>query len=166
LNIVILGAAHWHASCYYAPAMKRGDQVTLIDEDVEPARAKAERNGLRWSADYAALDEIRPDFAYCLGRHDRMSDLTAMCVERRIPFMAEKPGAKNAQTLFTLSRRCEEMKLFNSSPFNYRFDNTVRRVKSLIDSGELGRVSRIYCSYFGGARKRYAVLCWPWRHEK
>lgn len=166
MKIVILGASHWHASDYYSHSRKLGHEIVLIDENVERVCEKAEKNGFAWHSDYGVLDKLKPDFAFCLGRHDQMADITTMCIDRRIPFMAEKPGAPDAATMTKLARRCDDLKLFNAAPFCLRWDASVRRVKQLIDTGALGRVAHLHVAYFVGAAQRYRGWGCGWVLEK
>lgn len=166
MKIVLLGACHWHAPCYHVPAAKLGHEVILIDADAALVRQKAAAGGYAWSADYGDLDRLRPDFAVCLGRHDQMAGLCGLCLERGIPFLAEKPGAPDAATMASLAARADAAGLFHAAPFCQRWDPAARQVQRLLQSGRLGRVARVQATYFSGAASRYVGWRCGWVLEK
>lgn len=155
MRIALLGAAHWHAPCYHRPAAEMGHEVILFDDDGERMREVCDRFGYAFHTDVADLDEVRPDFAVCLGRHDVMPEYTSLCIDRGIPLLAEKPGGLTADAVRGLARRCDEKQLFNAGPFSMRWDGACREIRDRLERGEFGRVARISLSYFAGAARRY-----------
>jgi len=167
MKVVLLGASHWHAPCYWRPAKELGHEVILIDEEGrERVHKTAQTNGFACYDNYDVLDRLRPDFAFCLGRHRDMPRYTGMCIDRGIPFLAEKPGAADAATMRSLAQRCDQRGLFNAGPFCQRWDPAALRVKQILESGRAGKVARIQASYFSGAASRYIGWGSPWVLEK
>ena len=166
MRVVLLGANHWHSPTYYQPAAAQGHEVILFDDEPGPAQRTAAKHGFALHADYADLDRVRPDFAVCLGRHDRMPRYVAMCIERRIPFLAEKPGGLSAEVVRGLARRCDEVGLFHAAAFVFRWDASSRAVKDLLDAGRAGRAARVALSYFTGPASRYVGWGSPWALQR
>ncbi len=168
-TVAILGASHWHLPCYLQPAVADGHRVILHDAD--PARAEAAAAKYRASqgteritvgGEAQAVLAARPDFAVLLGQPAETAEFIGLCLDYGVPFLAEKPGALRADTLWEYARRCQAQGLFNAGPFSLRWDEVGLRVKALLDEGRLGRIGSVSISYFSGAASRYVKWGCPW----
>lgn len=164
MKIAFLGVGHWHASMYVHAARAMGLEIAGVhDDDPEIARRKSGQWGVPAETDPTGLlDRARPDFAVSLGSHRRMPELLALLIERRIPFLTEKPAGTSSQVVRQLARRCAERGLFNAVAFCFRWHPALLALRELLVAGRLGRVARIGLQYFGGPIERYPRMDSAW----
>lgn len=106
---VVFGASHWHVPLC-APAIAEVHSVVGVsDDDPEQARGVAELWGCPVDADWRRLLEI-PDIelAYVFTAHDRMPEICWALIERRIPFVVEKPIGTSLGQLQEVRRAAED----------------------------------------------------------
>ena len=109
--VAAIGVTHWH-SLYdnaYLPQLLLMDDVQIValhDEDASVAAHRVGELGGRHHILHrlspAMLDQEKPDFVVGLGRHDQMAEIAHALLDRRIPFIMEKPMSHNAREL----KRC------------------------------------------------------------
>jgi predicted dehydrogenase len=106
---LVLGASHWHVPLYAATIGEVHDVVGLSDDDPERVRDLAKLWGAPVGADWCRLLEV-PDveLAYVFGAHDRMAEICRALIERRIPFVVEKPLGTSLDQLQEVRRAAEE----------------------------------------------------------
>jgi predicted dehydrogenase len=106
---LVLGASHWHVPLYAATIGEVHDVVGLSDDDPERVRDLAKLWGAPVGADWRRLLEV-PDveLAYVFGAHDRMAEVCRALIERRIPFVVEKPLGTSLDQLQEVRRAAEE----------------------------------------------------------
>ena len=89
----VLGARHWHVPLYLDAWAETHDVVVVQDEEPDRIMDIGRRLGAPVYGEAGmALDVAPLDLAYVFGPHDRMSEVCLALVERRIPFVVEKPG--------------------------------------------------------------------------
>jgi predicted dehydrogenase len=69
-------------------------------------------------------------------------ELASMCVDRGIPFLLEKPYGLSAESGSVLRARLEENPVTNMMGYVYRFQESFRLAKSIVDQGCLGPIVR------------------------
>ena len=106
---IVVGASHWHVPLYAAAIAEVHRVVGLSDEDPERVRDLAELWGAPVEADWRRLLEL-PDveLAYVFGPHDQMAQTCHALIERRIPFVVEKPLGTSLEQLQAVRRAAEE----------------------------------------------------------
>lgn len=107
---IVVGASHWHAPLY-VPAMTEVHHVVGF-ADVRPDLVDhlAVLSGLPGvETDWRRLLDI-PDveLAYVFGAHDEMAAVCHALIERRIPFVVEKPLGTSLRELSGVRRAAEE----------------------------------------------------------
>jgi predicted dehydrogenase len=106
---IVIGASHWHVPLY-APAIAEEHSVVGFTDDV-PERARQFSHLWNCPAvdDWCRLLSM-PDveLAYVFGPHDRMAEICLALVERRIPFVVEKPLGTSLDQLREVRRAAEE----------------------------------------------------------
>ena len=112
--------------------------------DVDPARAEAaaERYGVPVATDHRRLlEEVRPDVVHISTPHHQHAALAVDCLERGVHVIVEKPVAhrlEDAQLVIDAAERSPGTKI--GVCFQNRYNATVQAIRSLVDSGEVGRV--------------------------
>ena len=106
---IIVGAAHWHVPLYAAAVAEVHRVVGVSDEHPERVRDLAELWGVPVETDWRRLLEL-PDveLAYVFGPHDQMAQTCLALIERRIPFVVEKPLGTSLEELQQVRQAAEE----------------------------------------------------------
>ena len=106
---IVVGASHWHVPLYAAAVAEVHRVVGVSDEDPERVRALAELWGVPVETDWRRLLEL-PDveLAYVFGPHDQMAKTCLELIERRIPFVVEKPLGTSLEELQAVRQAAEE----------------------------------------------------------
>ncbi|MFI5419967.1 MAG: Gfo/Idh/MocA family protein, partial [Nitrososphaerales archaeon] len=74
-------------------------------------------------------------------------DLCRAAVEAGKTIICEKPQARNAEEAYEMYKLVSKANLASMTGFTVRFSPAVMLAKELIDSGRLGRIFNIRCSY-------------------
>lgn len=102
----VLGASHWHAPLYRDGLARRFRVAAVQDVDLEAARRLAEPLGaaVTASVDHAMSgDDI--DVVFVFSPHNEMPAIAQQLIDRRIPFVIEKPGGTNLAELGKIEER-------------------------------------------------------------
>jgi predicted dehydrogenase len=118
---IVLGASHWHVPLYAAAIAEVHSVVGLSDDDPDRVGDLAELWGCPVEADWRRLLEL-PDveLAYVFGPHDRMAQTCRALIERRIPFVVEKPLGTSLEQLQQVRRAAEEARVPATVPLIQR----------------------------------------------
>ena len=105
---IVLGASHWHVPLYAATIAEVHRVVGISDEDPARVAELAELWGAPVEPDWRGLLAL-PDveLAYVFGPHDRMAETCRALIERRIPFVVEKPLGTSLEELREVRRAAE-----------------------------------------------------------
>lgn len=105
---IVLGASHWHVPLYVAAIADVHRVVGTSDDDLDVAKRFAQEWGGTVADDWRTLLEL-PDIelAYVFGPHDGMVDICRALIERRIPFVVEKPLGTSLEQLQEVRRAAE-----------------------------------------------------------
>jgi predicted dehydrogenase len=118
---IVVGASHWHVPLYAAAIAEVHRVIGLSDED--PARVA--ELGQLWDApvegDWRHLLRL-PDveLAYVFAPHDQMAEICLALVERRIPFVVEKPLGVSLEQLQQVRRAAAEAQVPATVPLIQR----------------------------------------------
>ena len=105
----MVGASHWHVPLYAAAIAEVHEVVGVSDEDPARVQPLGELWGVPVDADWRGLLEL-PDveLAYVFSPHDQMAEVCRALVERRIPFVVEKPLGTSLKQLQQVRRAAAE----------------------------------------------------------
>lgn len=142
LAVGIIGYGYW------GPNLVRNFTACPLTEvvgvcDASPARLDALRRSYAHVPAVASVDELlelRPDAVAIATPVSTHFPLARRCLEAGLHVMVEKPLAATvaeARALVTLAERAGRVLMVDHT---YLFSNPVRRVKELIDGGELGEL--------------------------
>lgn len=95
--------------------------------------------------------------------HDSLADLSILAIEQKKHVFVEKPGGRTPDEIRRIQTSANHHKVQVSVGFNHRFHPAVLAAKSLIDSGEFGRLMWVRGRYGHGGRLGYER---EWRANK
>ncbi|MFF2486221.1 Gfo/Idh/MocA family protein [Microbacterium sp. NPDC058062] len=93
---VVLGASHWHAPLYGSGLARRFHVAAVQSAEPDHARPLAEAVGVPITStveDALSHDDI--DVVFVLNPHHEMAAISQLLIDRRIPFVIEKPAGAN-----------------------------------------------------------------------
>ena len=154
LRIGVLGAAKIATSALVKPAASSttATVAAVAARDQDRARAWAEKRGVeRVLPDYAAIVED-PDIEAVYvplpnGLHGRW---TLAAISAGKPVLCEKPFTANADEARIVAAAADAAGVVVMEAFHYRHHPMAERLRAIVESGELGRITRID-----------AALCFP-----
>ncbi|MBM3523086.1 MAG: hypothetical protein FJX57_09025, partial [Alphaproteobacteria bacterium] len=167
-RIAFVGVAHWHAPIYLECLTKLGIGVVgTSDLDVEAGQAAAARLGLDFTPDAAdMLARCRPDFVVVTPRHDRALEELAPVLDRRLPFLIEKPMGVDGRVAAEVARRTAAAGVWAAPALPNRLLEIWDRVARLNADGKLGAVMHASFRLINGPPGRYRTLHHvPWMLE-
>lgn len=134
VRVLILGT-EGHVSEVTGPAKKFPGQIEVLE---------TVRDASRGPETYRSkLDTLKPDVvAVCT--HDGARAATILeCVERKIPFIAEKPFAMNLADLAKIRQGVERHQLKMTIMLPLRFTPHFQALRQIVASGEIGEIAQI-----------------------
>jgi predicted dehydrogenase len=156
-HTVVIGASHWHVPLYAAAIAEVHDVVGISDDDPERVLDLAKLWGVPIEADWRLLVELQDvELAYVFGPHDRMAQICRALIERRIPFVVEKPLGTSLDQLQEVRRAAEEARVPAAVPLIQRGGPTDRWL------AKAGRPVYQRLSFIAGPPERYARNGNPW----
>lgn len=107
--------------------------VGHVSADTLRAQRQAARWGGRGYTDLAEmLDRERPEAVWLCVTPDRHGSAEMALIERRVPFMVEKPLAVDLQPAVDIARRLQEAPLIVGVGYKFRALDTLPRVRELL----------------------------------
>jgi predicted dehydrogenase len=157
LKIAFVGVAHWHASIYRECLAKLGIGVVgTSDIDAEAGYAAAQRLELPFERDATdMLARCRPDFVVVMPRHDRALEELAPVLDRRLPFLIEKPMGVNGRVAAEVARRAANSGAWAAPALPNRLLEIWDRFARLSAAGKLGTVMHANFRIINGPPDRY-----------
>lgn len=161
MEIIVLEVSHWHTLLHLDPILQQGNRIVAVsDRDSAVANTIAERVGARMYSDWRTLlSKEHADFAFAFGRHCEMPIIGEALVERRIPFVMEKPCGINASQVRRLRDLVKKQGLFVGVPFIQSFGPLAEMIADRHrDSGP----QHMWCRFIAGPPARYPAAGSGW----
>jgi len=166
MRIAILEITHWHVPLYL-PAFAALGITPVAISDEQPGYAErfaAQYSGCTPYVDYVELlEEEKPDFVFSFGRYRLQPEIATNLLERRIPFVIEKPLGTDASQFDRLIALAKQNDVFVAIPLTNRAAPFSQAVKEMRDSGRLGQIRHGHFRYAGGSAQRYVDSGCPWK---
>jgi predicted dehydrogenase len=162
MRIVLIGVSHWHTPFYSEPVLAMTDAaiVGVSDPDATRAAPLAERAKCPVFTDYREMcAELKPDFAFVLGRHNEMADEARFLIDSRIPFAIEKPCALNAAEARDIAQRAADTRAFAAVPLVMRYCPLIATIREIAANEQIQYLS---FKFVGGMVDRYAQQRVEW----
>jgi predicted dehydrogenase len=134
MRIVLIGVSHWHTSFYLDPLLGMKDIaiVGVADPDLTRAEPLGVRAGCPAFADYQQMcADLKPDFAFSLGRHCDMAGEARYLISQGIHFAMEKPCAITADDAHGIAEQAARDDVFAAVPFVFRYCPLVTTVRDV-----------------------------------
>jgi predicted dehydrogenase len=166
MRIVLIGVSHWHTPFYLDPALELPD-VTIVgvsDPDLARAALVAAKAGCAAFPDYREMcAQLRPDFAFALGRHCDMAEAARFLIGQRIPFAMEKPCGISSSEVHDIAVRAVQAGVFAAVPFVLRYCPLIDTIRE-VAAGEA--LQYITFKFVGGMVDRYHQQNVPWMLDR
>jgi len=120
--------------------------VAVQDGDGALARKRAAEVGNpQVFTDYVRmLEETKPDFVMALGRHRQMARIAHDLLDRRVPFLMEKPMGISADEVQSVADKAARLGVYAAVPLSQRYQPFAIRARELLAAGRFGPLSHIY----------------------
>ena len=123
--------------------------VTLVavqDSDGALVRKRAAEVGNpQVFTDYVRmLEDTKPDFVMALGRHRQMARIAHDLLDRRVPFLMEKPMGISADEVQSVAEKATRTGVYAAVPLSQRYQPFAIRARELLAAGRFGPLSHIY----------------------
>jgi predicted dehydrogenase len=170
IRVAGIGLSHWH-SLYdfaYLRHLSKMDDVQLVgfhDDDPVTVEHRAGEIGgnIPTFTDYQRmLSQVKPDFVLALGRHDTMARVGLDLLDRRIPYVMEKPMSYSARQLRGVVEKAEATGGFAAAPLAMRYHPIIVTAKKFIEEGTYGPMIGFSSRMNSGTSSRYPAWRCPW----
>ena len=169
IRLAAIEVSHWHSlhdSAYlrHAVAMPDVELVAVQDPSADvAARRAAALGGPAVYTDYREmLERTRPDFVIALGRHRTMPETAQYLLDRRYPFLMEKPMGIDAAAVRRIADRAAATGAFVAVPLGQRYHPFTARARQLLADGRFGPLSHVYFRLNRPTSARYGAWDSPW----
>lgn len=142
--------------------------VRAVDEN--PERSAYARDVLGYatsSTDYRdVLDDPAVHVVSICAPNALHRDIAIAAARSGKPFWVEKPVGRDASETAAIAAAARASGVVASTGYNYRHAPAVARVRQLIDTGKLGRITNLRATFFSGyAAEPNAALSWRFRRD-
>jgi predicted dehydrogenase len=147
MKIGIISFAHMHAHSYASSILDLKDEgITLVgiaDEDERRGRDAAEQYSTTYFQNYHDLLETDIDAVIICTENVRHKEVTIAAAKSKKHILCEKPLATNVEDAWEMIETCKQMGVKLQTAFPVRYNAPVKRVKQMIENGDLGRIVSI-----------------------
>lgn len=151
LRGIIIGSGHFAQIQMDAWAhVKGGEIVAIVSKDVEGANKLAMEHQIPFSgADtdiYSLIEKLNPDFLDICTPPATHFQYAKIAADYGIPVLCQKPVAPSQEESEQLVSYCRDKGVPIMINENWRWQGWYREIRRIIDSGQLGRLFRVYFS--------------------
>jgi predicted dehydrogenase len=151
IRVAGIEVGHWHSlfdAAYLRHLVKMPDVTLIAVQDSDGALARkraAEVGNPQVFTDYVRLlEETKPDFVMALGRHRQMARIAHDLLDRRVPFLMEKPMGISADEVQSVADKAARLGVYAAVPLSQRYQPFAIRARELLAAGRFGPLSHIY----------------------
>lgn len=169
LNVGIIGLGHLHPVSYmpHFIACDKTEVVAASDTNESLRTEFKNQFGVNVHADWRTLLENEDiQLAYVFLPHCDCPEAAIACAEKGIHVVVEKPVAHTAAAAAKVAAACAKNDVLFSTPYLWRYHPVVRKMKSVIDSGVLGRIVGCEGRCAAGGLHRYIEGHSEWMLDK
>ncbi len=166
MKIVVLSYSH-HGRSMANTAQALGHEIVgVMDAEHSPREQLA--NYFQSSAYDTAencLDATQPDAALIAGKHTEIPSHVQACVDRRIPYLLDKPFADCADRLRPAAEASVKHDVFSALVLPNRSSKIVNLVQEMLDDGSLGELVLYNSRLNNGPPSRYDPTPSYWHND-
>ena len=166
MRVVVLSYSH-HGRGIGNVAQELGHEIVgVMDAEEGPCRQLEEAfdcPGYRASRE--CIDGTKPDVVLVAGKHIEMPDHVMACVERRVPYLLDKPFADCAARLRPAAEATVKHRVFSALTLPNRHSLVIAKIKELVASGELGELVLYSSRLNNGPPSRYDPTPSNWHND-
>jgi predicted dehydrogenase len=151
IRVAGIEVGHWHSlfdAAYLRHLVKMPDVALVAVQDADGTLARkraAEVGNPQVFTDYVRmLEETKPDFVMALGRHRQMARIAHDLLDRRVPFLMEKPMGISADEVQSVADKAARLGVYAAVPLSQRYQPFAIRARELLAAGRFGPLSHIY----------------------
>ncbi|MEH7301351.1 Gfo/Idh/MocA family protein [Neobacillus drentensis] len=145
MKIGIISFAHMHAHSY-ANSLAAMDHVELFgisDENEERGKEAAAKYHTRYYKNYHDLLAEEIEAVIICTENVKHTEVAIAAAEAKKHILCEKPLATTVEDAWKMIETCKQHGVKLQTAFPVRYNPPVKRVKQMIDTGELGRIVAI-----------------------
>ena len=151
IRVAGIEVGHWHSlfdAAYLRHLVKMPDVTLVAVQDSDGALVRkraAEVGNPQVFTDYVRmLEDTKPDFVMALGRHRQMARIAHDLLDRRVPFLMEKPMGISADEVQSVAEKAARTGVYAAVPLSQRYQPFAIRARELLAAGRFGPLSHIY----------------------
>ncbi|SLN73593.1 Gfo/Idh/MocA family protein [Roseisalinus antarcticus] len=143
MNGLLIGCGFFSGNHLHGWADVEGARIAAVcDRDADRARGAAETFGIpAWHQDAAVLGSGAFDFVDICTTMDTHEALIAQAVDAGVPVIVQKPFAPDIETCLRIEAHARAAGVPVMVHENFRFQKIFRRLKEILDSGEIGETT-------------------------
>jgi predicted dehydrogenase len=142
------------------------DIVGVMDSDAAPRQQLMDDFQCPGFAEAGTcLDASQPDAALIAGKHIEMPSHVQACVDRRIPYLLDKPFADCADRLRPTAEASEKHGVFSALTLPNRASRIVKVVQQMVADGSLGQLTLYSSRLNNGPPSRYDPTPSAWHND-
>jgi predicted dehydrogenase len=166
MRLVVLSYSH-HGRSMARVAHGLGHEIVgAMDSELEPRQQlAADFQCPGFDTAGACLDATQPDAALVAGKHIEMPSHVQACVDRRIPYLLDKPFADCAARLRPVAEASEKHGVFSALVLPNRASRIVAVVKEMVADGSLGELVMYSSRLNNGPPSRYDPTPSAWHNH-
>jgi predicted dehydrogenase len=142
MKIGMMSFAHMHAYSY-ADSLMRLPEIEIVgiyDEDEKRGKDAAGSYHTTYYRDQADFLAAEMDAVIICSENSRHKEMVVNAAKAKKHILCEKPIATNVEDAEEMIAVCEEQGVILQIAFPVRFSDPIRRLKKMIDDGELGDI--------------------------
>ncbi len=165
MRLVALSYSH-HGRGMARSAQNLGHEIVGVMDAAQGPRLQLEADFECRSFDTveACLDVSKPDAALVSGKHIEIPSHIEACVNRRIPYLVDKPFADCAARLRPVAEASEKYGVFSALTLPNRASRIIGVVKEMIANGSLGELVLYSSRLSNGSPSRYDATPSSWHN--
>lgn len=151
LRGIIVGSGHFAQIQMDAWAhVKGGEIIAIVSKDVDGAKKLAKEHQIPFvGADtdiYSLIEKLKPDFLDICTPPATHFQYAKIAADYGVPVLCQKPVAPSQEESEQLVSYCRDKGVPIMINENWRWQGWYREIRRIIDSGQLGRLFRVYFS--------------------
>ena len=166
MKLVVLSYSHHGRSMARTSHALGHDIVSVMDSDAAPRQQLMDDFQCPGFADAGVcLDTSKPDAALVAGKHIEMPSHVQACVDRRIPYLLDKPFADCADRLRPAAEASEKHGVFSALTLPNRASRIVKVVQEMVADGSFGKLTLYSSRLNNGPPSRYDPTPSAWHND-